>query len=140
MQIFNLEDFPFVEFGENPTRKIRLLASPETTGEQRCDIVVCTVPGGGISEGHTHPVSDEYIYFDIGGAVRLGGQEYPVKEKSVIHAKKGVLHECVNTSPDKVLTLVCFFVPAFAPYGKYPELIERTKEYIEGQEKEQSKG
>ncbi len=130
MKVFNLKDFPFAEFGENPTRLIRLLVSPQTTGEQRCSIVIGSIPPGGISEGHTHQESDEYIYFDIGGKFVLGGEEYEVTEKSLAFAPKGTIHECVNMTKDKTLTLVCFFLPAFEPYGKYPELIERTKEFI----------
>lgn len=130
MQIFNVEDFPFAEFGEDPIRKVRLLVSPETTGEKRCGIVVTSVPPGGISEGHVHPESDEYIFFDIGGIARLDGKEYRVAEKCIVHAQKGCRHECENTSGDKELTLICFFIPAFEPYGKYPELIERTKAFI----------
>ena len=62
MILFNLEDFPYTEFGEAPVRKVRLLISPQTTGEKRCSIVVSTVPPGGVSEGHTHAGSDEYIF------------------------------------------------------------------------------
>jgi uncharacterized cupin superfamily protein len=130
LNILNFEDFPFAEFGEEPKRKVRLLVSPETTGEKRCDIVVTTVPPGGISEGHVHTESDEYIYFDIGGKARLDGIEYTISPRSFVHAAKGVCHECENTS-DRELTLVCFFVPAFEPYGKYPEIIEKTKKMLE---------
>jgi quercetin dioxygenase-like cupin family protein len=134
MKVFNLMDFPFAEFGENPTRLIRLLVSPETTGEQRCSIVIGSIPPGGISEGHIHKESDEYIYFDIGGKFIVDGQENEVKEKSLAFAPKGIVHECINITKDKILTLVCFFLPAFKPYGKYPELIEKTKEFIKKEE------
>ena len=120
--------------GESPVRRVRLLASPQTTGEPFCNIVVTLIPPGGMSEGHTHKECSEYILFDIGGLARLDGKEYPVREKGILHAPKGSLHECVNTSPDKDLTLICFFVPSFEPYGKYPELIEMTKRFLEAQE------
>src|SRR5665647_2842541 len=134
MKVFNLKDFPFAEFGENPTRLIRLLVSPQTTGEQRCSIVIGSIPPGGISEGHIHQESDEYIYFDIGGKFVINKEEYEVKEKSLAFAPKGTTHECINNTKDKVLTLVCFFLPALEPYGKYPELIERTTEFIKKEE------
>jgi quercetin dioxygenase-like cupin family protein len=134
MKVFNLKDFPFAEFGENPTRLIRLLVSPQTTGEQRCSIVIGSIPPGGISEGHKHQESDEYIYFDIGGKFVINKEEYQVQEKSLAFAPKGSIHECVNTTKDRVLTLICFFLPAFEPYGKYPELIERTNEFIKKEE------
>ena len=78
MKVFNLQDFPFAEFGEDPVRKVRLLVSPQTTGEQRCSVVVSSVPPGGLSEGHVHRGSDEYIYFDIGGRFNIDGEEYEV--------------------------------------------------------------
>ena len=130
MKVFNLKDFPFEEFGENPTRIIRLLVSPQTTGEQNCSIVIVNIPPGGMSEGHTHKTSDEYIYFDIGGKIIINGEEYEVKEKSIAFAPKGTIHECINTTEDKELTLVCFFLPALEPYGKYPGLIEKTNKFL----------
>lgn len=130
MHIFNTKEFPCVTFGENPVREIRLLVSPETTGEQRCRIVIASIPPSGVSEGHIHDDSDEYIYFDIGGTIRIDGTDHLVEEKSIALATKGSLHECVNTSADKELTLVCIFIPPFKPYGKYPELIEKTKAYL----------
>ena len=71
------------------------------------------------------------IYFDIGGKFVIDGRDYEVKEKSIVLAPKGTSHECVNTSKDKELTLSCFFLPPFEIYGKYPELIKKTKEYLE---------
>jgi quercetin dioxygenase-like cupin family protein len=131
MRIYQSGEFPFAEFGENPVRKIRLMVSPETTGEENCDIVMASLPPGAISEGHVHPESDEYIYFDIGGVARIDGEEYVVLPKSIVHAQKGSVHECVNTDTKKELTLVCVFVPPFEPYGKYPELIDKTKKMLE---------
>ena len=133
MTIYPTQNFPYVEFGSDPARKVRLLVSPETTGDERCNIVVVTVPPGGVSEAHTHDASDEYIWFDIGGKALIDGVEYGVQEKGMILASKGKPHECTNISKDKDLTLVCFFVPAFAPYGKYPDLIQRTKQFLETQ-------
>ena len=135
MKVFNLEDFPFSEFGEDPVRKVRLLVSPKTTGEKRCSVVVSSIPPGGLSKGHVHKRSDEYIYFDIGGKIIIDGKECEVKEKSIALVPKGTFHESVNTASDKELTLVCFFLPPFDPYGKYPELIEKTKEYIKKEDK-----
>lgn len=51
MKVFNFNDFPFVEFGENPVRQIRLMVSPYTTGEKRCSIVISSLPPGAISVG-----------------------------------------------------------------------------------------
>ncbi len=135
MNVFNLEDFPFVEFGNDPKRKVRILVSPHTTGEQRCSVVVSTVSPGGVSEGHVHDKSDEYIYFDIGGKFIVEGVEHAVKEKGLAFAPRGANHECINTAKDKDLNLLCFFLPPFELYGKYPELIEKTNELINKESK-----
>lgn len=130
--IYDCMDFPAESFGEGITRDIRLIASPETTGEERIRIVLASVPAGAVSEGHAHPDADEYIYFDIAGKAIMDGVEYDVPANGLVHAKQGVVHECVNIDPQKTLTLYCVFVPAFEPYGAYPALIEKTKQYLNG--------
>ena len=131
--VYNITDFPFAEFGEEgKTRKVRLVVSPETTGEERLSLVFTSVPAGAISEGHVHEDFDEYIYFDIGGKVILDGKTFDVPEHGLVHAKAGVKHECVNTHPGKTLNLFCVFVPPLKPYGKYTDLITATKTYLNG--------
>lgn len=129
--IYDSKNFPAQYFGEGIVREVRLLVSPETTGDERLRIVTATVPAGAISEGHVHPDADEYIMFDIAGKAILDGVEYDVPAGGLVHAISGVKHECVNTHPTDTLTLFCVFVPAFKPYGAYPELIEKTKAYLE---------
>ena len=81
--------------------------------------------------GSVHPDADEYIMFDIAGKAILDGVEYDVPAGGLVHAISGVKHECVNTDPERTLNLFCVFVPAFEPYGAYPQLIEKTKKYLE---------
>lgn len=130
MNIFDIEKLPYSEFGSTITRKVRLVISPETTGEEKVAIVQVIIPPGGISEGHLHRESDEYILFDHDGAVILDGKRHEVAKGSLVHAVKGVMHECVNTSTSNELNLTCVFVPPFEPYGMYPELIKRTRDYM----------
>lgn len=130
MNIFDIEKLPYSEFGSIITRKVRLVISPETTGEDRVAIVHVNIPPGGISDGHLHHESDEYILFDNDGAVILDGKRYEVIKGSLVRAVKGVMHECINTSNNKELNLTCVFVPPFEPYGSYPELIKRTKDFL----------
>lgn len=132
MSILNIEKLPYSEFGSIIPRKVRIVVSPETTGEDNVVIVHVNIPAGGISDGHVHYESDEYIYFDNDGAVILDGMRHEVKRNSLVHAIKGVTHECINTSTDKELNLFCIFVPPFKPYGSYPELIERTNDFLKG--------
>lgn len=130
MVIYKTMEFPCEEFGEGIVREVRLLASPQTTGENRLSIVHTTIPAHAISEGHVHPDFDEYIYFNIAGKAILDGVEYAVPEKGMVHAKAGVKHECINTSEDETLALFCVFVPPLKPYGAYPALIEKTKKFL----------
>ena len=132
--IYDCKSFPAEEFGEGLVREVRLIVSPETTGDPRLRLVRTTVPAGAVSEGHVHPEADEYIIFDIPGVAVLDGVEYQVPEGGMVHAISGVNHECRNTDPERTLTLWCVFVPAFKPYGKYPELIQKTIAYLDGAE------
>lgn len=133
--VYDCLDFPAEEFGgENEVKRyVRLIASPQTTGEKRANIVHTTIPAGAVSEGHVHPDADEYIYFDVGGKAVLDDVEYDVPPKGMVHARAGVKHECVNTGSG-TLTLLCVFLPSFEPYGAYPRLIERTKKYLSEKE------
>ena len=131
MQITDIYKLPAVECGTDIKREIRLVASPQTTGENRLMIVHVVVPPGGISEGHTHPHSDEYIMFSIAGKAALDGKTFDVPKMGVVHAKPGVLHECRNTSETETLELYCVFADPFEPYGIYPELIEKTNRFLE---------
>ena len=129
--IYDVAKFPAEYFGTGIRREVRLPVAPETTGETRIRIVDTSVPAGAMSEGHVHPDADEYIRFDIPGKAILDGTEYSVPAGGIVHAKAGVLHECVNTDPVRTLGLYCVFIPAFEPYGAYPQLIEKTKKHLE---------
>ena len=128
--VYNSMDFPYAEFGEEIKREVRLVISPQTTGETRLSLVLTTLPAGAVSEGHVHDDFDEYIYFDIGGKVLLDGLAADVPPQGIVHAKAGVNHECVNASESDTLHLVCVFVPPLKPYGKYGGLIEQTNAYL----------
>lgn len=130
--IYDTSSFPAQHFGSDIVREVRLIVSPETTGDERIRIVSTTIPPMGVSEGHIHPDADEYIHFDIPGVAVLDGVEYEVPADGFVHAVSGVKHECRNSDPERTLSLLCFFVPAFSPYGAYPELIEKTKRYLDG--------
>jgi quercetin dioxygenase-like cupin family protein len=130
MIVLNPEDFPYIEAGTGILRKIRLLTSPFTTDQKGMSLVSVNIPAGGISEGHIHKQSDEYIYFDAAGKAIVDGKEYEVPAKSIVFAPKGKKHECINTSSIQELNLICFFVPPFEAYGQYPQLIEKTKQFL----------
>jgi len=130
MYVYNTDEFPYVEFGDEIKRQIRLVFSPDIGNEKSINIVICNIPPGGISEGHVHEDSDEIIHFGIAGEVKIDGETFPVPKNSFVLAPKGSNHECVNTSADEEMQLICIFLPAFKAYGKYPDLIDKTKEYL----------
>jgi mannose-6-phosphate isomerase-like protein (cupin superfamily) len=132
MSVLRIDDLPFIEFGSDNKRKVRLVVSPWTNPAGGANVVHVTMPPGSISEGHVHPDCDEIIHFDRAGLVVIDGVETRVRKNSVVVAAKGCLHECRNTSGRQTLHLLCFFSPAFQPYGRYPELIEATRVYLEG--------
>lgn len=134
MYVFNIDDFPYLEFGNDLKRKVRLIMSPFTSEKGDMTIVHVELPPKGISEGHVHDDCDEIIHFDHDGKVIIDGNEYLVKKNSVVFAQKGKTHECINISEKDHLNLLCIFVPPFKPYGLYPELIEKTKFYLDKQE------
>ena len=131
MYIYDTNNFPYVEFGDDIKRQIRLVLSPDIGNAQGANIVTCSVPVGGVSEAHVHPDADEIIHFNIAGKAKMDGTVYDVPVNGFVYAPKGVSHECINTSETDTLELLCIFVPAFKPYGKYPELIADTKRYLE---------
>jgi quercetin dioxygenase-like cupin family protein len=130
MDIYKTMKLPCAEFGEGKKRQVRIIASPETTGEKNVTLVHVTIPAGGKSEGHSHAGYDEYILFESSGRAILDGVPYDVPPQGVVHARRGVVHECINTSQAEPLMLFCVFTPPLVPYGAYPFLIQETKEYL----------
>jgi mannose-6-phosphate isomerase-like protein (cupin superfamily) len=130
MQVYDTDDFPCVEFGDEIKRQIRLIFSPALGNAVGVNIVTADIPPGGISEGHVHPDCDEIIHFNISGLAVIDGLSMDVPANGFVYAPKGSKHECVNTSAEGTLQLLCIFVPPFQPYGRYPELIEKTKQYL----------
>jgi mannose-6-phosphate isomerase-like protein (cupin superfamily) len=131
LSIIKIDDLPFVEFGDERSRRpVRVAVSPETTGQKQAAIVYVVLPPGVVAEQHVHEDCDELIYFVKGGAAILEDKEYKVHANSIFIAPKGMKHACRNTNKRTKLSLLCIFLPAFTPYGSYPELMKKTKEYL----------
>ncbi len=129
VRIIKMDEFPFQSFGSGPPREVRLPISPETSGD-KMTMTYVVVPPGGISEGHVHPDTDEYIYFDIGGAAVIDGTRVELPSHSIVLAQAGEKHECINVSSSLELRLVCIYVPPLKLSGKFLELAEKTKSYL----------
>ena len=133
MPIYKINDFPSVIFGaDNPsqTREVRMLFSPELGNEDNLTMVTVVLRPGVTADEHIHTDTVEYMYFDKPGIALLDGVKYDVAAHSFFQAPIGHSHACGNEGTED-LNLVCFFVPAVKPYGKFFELIETSKEYLE---------
>jgi quercetin dioxygenase-like cupin family protein len=128
--VVDIRSLPFVDRDPPPCRHVRLPLSPSTTGDARFLVTHVILPPGGLSNGHVHEESDEIIYFTGPGRVQLGDEIYELAGESIVTAQRGVWHECVNTSGTQELTLLCFFLPPFAPFDVFGRLIEQTARHL----------
>jgi len=128
--LIKTNELPYLDFGTDVKRQVRIISSPYTTGEQNMTITHVRMPAGAISESHIHEKCHEYIYFDIGGKAVVDGKAYDVPPQGVIFARAGLRHECINNSGSDILSLLCVFTPNWEPYGNFPDLIRLTKQHL----------
>jgi quercetin dioxygenase-like cupin family protein len=128
--VVDIRSLPFVEREPEPRRQVRLPLSPWTTGDERFLVTHVILDPNGISNGHVHEESDEIIYLSGPAKVRLNSEEYDLAGEGIVAAPRGVWHECINPSPTRCLTLVCFFLPPFKPFDVFVELIDRTRRHL----------
>jgi len=124
--------FPSVKVEPPNRRYLKLIASPETTGFDKATVLFSHIPPGGTTGRHTHPNSDEIIYFIGRGEGTIGNDEVEIETDSVMIAPMGVEHECRNSSETETLKLFCVFIPALKPSGVLKELIDKTNKYLKG--------
>jgi len=131
MPIYRIADFPCAVFGEGKKgeeREVRMLFAPELHNGDISFVSVVLRPGC-TADVHTHADSDEYMYFEKEGVAYLDGVRYDVAAHSIFQAPKGSAHACGNEGKEDI-NIICFFSPAIKPYGKFVDLIEKTKEYL----------
>ena len=131
MIVYDTNRFPYAEFGVGIPRQVRMIVAPELSGKDGISLVHTSIPAHAVSEGHIHEDFDEYIFFCMAGKVIVDEVEYDVPEQGVVHARAGSKHECIISHPIETLRLFCVFVPSLKPYGKYFDLIQDTKVYIQ---------
>ena len=125
-------EFPSVKVEPPNVRYLKMIASPEVTGYEKASVLFSHIPPGSTTGLHTHPDSDEIIYFTGRGEGRMGGEKVEIETDSVMIAPMGVEHECRNTSETETLKLFCVFVPPLKATGLLADLARKTKEFIEG--------
>jgi len=73
-----------------------------------------TVPPGGATTAHYHPVAEELYFFTAGaGRLRIGADERDVRPGDCAVIPPGTEHKLFNTG-DEPLVLLCCCAPAYA--------------------------
>ena len=91
---------------------IREVAGVPSGNAVQQSLAEATVPPGGETVEHYHPVAEE-IYHFIGGAgrLRLGGEEAEVRLGDTVVIPRGVRHKLWNPGPDPLVLLCCCSPP-----------------------------
>jgi len=93
---------------------IRELAGPAWTAARNQSLAEATVPAGGETAEHYHPVSEEIYYFVAGaGRMRLGSEERDVAAGDCVVIPPGAAHKLWNPGPGE-LVLLCCCAPAYS--------------------------
>jgi len=114
VETIDSKDIPSKIIPEPYNRSLQLILD-KTDGENVGDftfLLSTLFPYEGKTDYHTHPV-DELIYICSGYGYSLNEKEEktPIKTGSVIYAKAGKKHQCVNESPE-TMRMACTYIPA----------------------------
>lgn len=94
--------------------QIRELAHPAWTAARNQSLAEATVPVGGATTAHLHPVAEEFYVFTHGeGRIRLAAEQRDVRVGDCVVIPPGVEHELTNTG-DVPLRLLCCCAPAYS--------------------------
>lgn len=126
-------EIPSIKVGPPSERHLRMLFSPEANEYKGATILFSYIPPGGVGAMHSHPDSDEIMYFTGRGEATLGDKHTTVEEDAVIVAHKGVPHEVRNTSDTDVLKIYCVFIPPVKGNPAYDQASGKTREATKGE-------
>ena len=94
--------------------RIRELAGPAWTDARNQSLAEATLPPGGETAEHYHPVAEELYYFVSGsGRMCLGEQEDQVRAGDCVVIPPGTPHKLWNTG-SAALVLLCCCAPAYS--------------------------
>jgi len=130
VRVYRGWEFPAVKVEPPRERYLKLIACPETTGYNTATVLFSHIPAGSGTGKHTHPDSDEIMYFVGRGECLMDGEAIELETDSVIIAPKGVEHECRNTSETETLKIFCVYIPPLKLSELLAELAQKTKEYL----------
>ncbi len=91
---------------------IRELAGTSWTAARKQSLAEASVPPGGETAEHYHPVTEELYYFVGGsGRMRLGEEEAEVRAGDCVVIPPGTPHKLWNPGPDALVLLCCCAPP-----------------------------
>ncbi len=94
--------------------RIRELVHPSQSLARNQSLAEATLPVGGATTAHYHPVAEELYLFTAGtGRMRVADEECDVAAGDCVIIPPGVEHKLVNTGEDE-LRLMCCCAPAYA--------------------------
>ncbi len=94
--------------------EIRELAHPAWTRARNQSLAEATVPVGGATTAHLHPVAEELYLITHGeGRLRIGAEQRDVRAGDCAVIPPGAEHELINTG-DVPMRLLCCCAPAYS--------------------------
>lgn len=112
MHVANLDDLE--SFITADGSAIRELCGPAWTPARNQSLAEATVPVGGATVAHYHPVAEELYLIQRGtGRMRLADEERDVAPGDCIVIPPGVEHKLRNTGAEP-LVLLCCCAPAYS--------------------------
>lgn len=112
MHIANLEDRS--SFTTLDGSSIREVCGPAWTPARNQSLAEATLPVGGATTAHYHPVAEELYFFTEGtGRLRLGDEERDVRPGDCAVIPPGTEHKLWNTG-DVPMKLLCCCAPAYS--------------------------
>jgi mannose-6-phosphate isomerase-like protein (cupin superfamily) len=94
--------------------EIREWAGRAATGTAGQSLAEASLPPGGATTEHFHPVAEELYLVTAGtGRLRINGEEREVREGDCVVIPPGARHKLWNTGDD-VLRVVCACTPAYS--------------------------
>ena len=103
-----------VPFESSDGSTIRELAGRVSLPSRRQSLAEATIPPGGATDEHYHPVAEEVYFFQAGrGRVKLGDEQHDVQPGACVLIPPGVVHKLFNTG-EEPLRLLCSCAPPWS--------------------------
>jgi mannose-6-phosphate isomerase-like protein (cupin superfamily) len=94
---------------------IREVAGRVSLPSRNQSLAEATVPVGGATDEHYHPLAEELYFFQRGaGPLRVDGEELDVRPGDCVLIAPGAIHKLVNIGAEP-LRLLCCCAPPWSP-------------------------